>query len=181
MEAAEVVLAGGKENIGGAEAVAAIERSDPIVPLGNERFDRRAAHDLTAILFGAREQGRVQNAARERERMKGKTCGDRFACGGKTKILDGYGAEIEWVYANLAQIFDCLAAQELAADLVMRAGFLFEEQGVVASRGKADSGHGACGTASDDEVIDDACPSAARRGVQSVFLRLTQRRAGKTG
>ena len=170
------MLAGGKEDVGRAERIAAAERSDPMIAVGNERFDRRAAEDLAAVFFGAREQGCVENAARERERLKGKGCGDRFAAGGKAKGADGRGAKIQRVNAGLMEIVDGLAAEELAADFVMRAGFFFDEHDVAACGGEAQGDHGAGGSAADDEMID-----VANGGGHCVLLRLTQRRAGKKG
>ena len=64
------------------------------------------------------------------------------------------GAEIEGIDAGLMKIVDGFAAQELAADFVMRAGFFFDEHDAAAGGGKAQSEHGAGGTAADDEMID---------------------------
>ena len=90
--------------------------------------------------------------------------------------MDGCGAEIQRVDAGLVKIVDGLAAEELAADLVMRAGFFFEEYYAAARGGEAEGDHGARGTAANNEVVD----VASRRG-HGVLLRLTQSRAGKTG
>ena len=170
------MLAGGKEYVGCAKGITAAERCDPLIVFGGERFRSRTAQDSATRFFDAFEKCIVKNAARERERLKRQRGSDEVVAGREAKFVDDSGAEIQRVDASLTEIIDGLGAEELAANLVMWAGFLFDEHDVASGGGKAKGDHGARGTTADDEMID-----TAKRDANGVLLRLTQRRAGKSG
>jgi len=55
--------------------------------------------------------------------------------------------------AEIAEVFDGFAAEELAADFVMRLALFFQQEDATAGSGEAQSCCGTGGSATDDEVI----------------------------
>jgi len=59
----------------------------------------------------------------------------------KTHEANGCGSECQWIDPDLAQIVDGFAAQELAADFVMRGDFFLKHGDVAAGGGKSNGNH----------------------------------------
>ena len=115
LEAAQVMLAGGKKDVWRA-GFAVADRGQPRVAVGmsdSTAMPRRTWHPF---LRRARA-GCIQNAARERKRLKGKGASMTLPPT-KAQIANDGSAEIERVDAGLTQIVDGFAAEKLAADLV---------------------------------------------------------------
>src|ERR1700733_7139345 len=147
-----------------------------MIDVGGERFNGCTALDLAAIFFDACEKCAVKNAARKRERMKGQRGGDGAVAGREAKIADDVSTKLEGVNAGLVEIIDGFTAEEFAADFVVQAGFLFNEHHVATRGGEAEGDHRASGAPAKHKVVD-----VENGRVHGVFLRLTQRRAGKDG
>jgi len=97
-------------------------------------------------------------------------------------------AECKRIDAGIGEIVHGFAAQEFAADFVMRAALTLKKSDFPARSGKAHSGHGACQAAAYDQVR--GLRSSAQCGVprqlavcsfstrDNGFRRATHRRAG---
>jgi hypothetical protein len=78
-------------------------------------------------LPGALEQSLIENTTGERQSLKRKLFGDNRVARREAESTDGFRAEIAQIDTELMEIVHGLAAEELAADFVMRGAFAFDQ------------------------------------------------------
>lgn len=121
--AGHIVLAGGQKNGVGAADFAAAKVRGPIGtgPFSTlQRIHAAAAQNRGSGLRGQRQQRFVEGTAAERERGKRQVAGCNAPPRRKTDAVDGQGAESAEIEAQRLEISNCFAAEEFAADFVMR-------------------------------------------------------------
>lgn len=90
-------------------------------------------------------------------------------------MFDGDCAKTDGIDSCIAQVFNRLRAEELAAHLMVRSPFLFHQQHISSGARQPQRCHSAREAASNDEIVDLV---VRHRGAHLGFHRLTHRRAG---
>ena len=113
--------------------------------------------DLAAAFGCPREQSFIKRGPRERDSAEKEEAMQPLFSPDDSRTLPNDGAsKIERRDAGLVEIVDGFGAEELAADLVMRAGLLFQQHNLAPGGGEAQGNHGAGGPAPDDQVVNAA-------------------------
>ena len=175
------MLADSEEKSGCAQSLTVGECNQPLVTAGNNRLGGDAAENLATFFFGAAEQCCIQDTARERKRREGKCGLDQLVAGREAYDANGSSAKLARRNASLMEIGGGLGTEKLAADLIVRAAFSFDQHDVSTRGGEAQGGHCAGRSAADDETIDELIGGANPRrgcGGHCGLLLATQRRAG---
>lgn len=117
---AEIVFAGGEEDGGSLEGLAAGKRGLPMVIRAGEGFDAVAAADVCTGLLREREQGLVETVAGERERGEEELRFGDDGAGGEADGVDGDGSERGEIEAEGGEVVQGFVGEEFAADFVVR-------------------------------------------------------------
>src|SRR5579862_1549510 len=127
-EAAEIVLAGGKDHGSGRHDLAAVEARLPSAIRPGQRHDTTAAPDIRATIAGAPQDRLVQDAARQADGRERQLALDDVVPGGQPDAGDRRGAQRRDIDAELLEGELRLRRQELAADLVVRPALALDER-----------------------------------------------------
>ena len=166
--AAQLVLAGGEESRGRA-FVAAVGQDPHAGAVGRQGPHRDAAADPDPMALGLGQQQRVEPAARHAPSGERQAGGGHGRPGHDPHRLDRHRTQPGRRQFECRQLPGGLAAQELAADLVMRAGLALEQHDAPAGLGQPDrcrrpaqpsAGHG--------DVPAHAAPSVRKRIASAV-------------
>jgi hypothetical protein len=79
--------------------------------------------------------------------------GDDPAARGEAESADGFRAEIARIDADLMEIVHGFAAEELAANFVVRGALTLDQYDVPTGGSETNGGHGASRATADDEMI----------------------------
>jgi hypothetical protein len=132
----------------------------------------RAADHVGALLFCAEQQRFVEYATRERQCGEGQRRFNQATFRGQAHGTDGLRDQSDGVDSGQVKIVEGFAAQEFAADFVVRPGLALQQGNVAAGGGQPDGQHGPGKTPADDQML------GAVRSIHCGLLRETHRRAG---
>jgi hypothetical protein len=160
-EAAEVVLAGGEENVRSSEGVGVAGAGDgdaPELAGAMEGFGGVAAEDKCVRGSGALEESFVECAAREGLRGEGEGCGGDAERAAEADVVNGHGAGAGWerlkVEAETREAGEGFGGEKVAADFVVRAEGALEESDTAAGERELDGSGRAGGAAAEDDRIE---------------------------
>jgi len=175
-EPAEVVLAGGEEDLRRGERVAG-GGDAPEIAGAMQGLGGVAAEDECAGGGGALEESFVEGAAGEGLRGEGEGRGGDAERAGETDVVDGDGAECGEVEAEVIEAGDGFGGEEVAADFVVRGEGAFEEGDAAAGAGELDGSGGACGATADDDGVEvGGQPASPRLKIETWGTRSCQGR-----
>jgi hypothetical protein len=146
------MLACGEKDVRGAERFTVVEAYGPVVAVTDEGLDGDAADD-GAFFGGTSEEGLIERATGERQRLKGKWGRDNCVAGRQPDIVDGLCAESERIDAGPIEIVDGFAAEEFPADFVVSRCLSFNEHDPTSCGGETDCEQGAGGPSTDNQNI----------------------------
>jgi hypothetical protein len=165
-EAAEVVLAGGEEDVRGGESVGVTGAGDgdaPEVAVAVEGFGGVAAKDESMCGGGALEEGFIERAAGEGLRGEGEGCGGDAEGAGEADVVNGDGAECGEIEAEAVEAGESFGGEKVAADLVVGLDGTLEEGDAATGEGELDGCGGAGGAAAENDCVEVAGGAANPR------------------
>jgi hypothetical protein len=150
---AQIVLACRQKNIRCRNLAAAVEFGNPSIGAPAQQLHTPSPPHRGSADRGARENSFVQRASRDADGREGEITANASARGIDIYGQDGNRAECQKIDAEPAKIANGLAANEFAADFVVRPRLSLDQDNVPARTGKMRRNRAAGDTATDDQCL----------------------------